>query len=95
MVAVPLTVIFEKLLLLLLITLPIAEVAVELEYKDCTTPKHCEQSSNNGITVNILISCSGNCHVITNKVLARSIYIQIGKLLLLMFCDRVTAVLLI
>jgi hypothetical protein len=33
MVAVPLTVIFEKLLLLLLITLPIAEVAVELVYK--------------------------------------------------------------
>jgi hypothetical protein len=33
MVAVPLTVIFEKLLLLLLITLPIDEVAVELVNK--------------------------------------------------------------
>jgi hypothetical protein len=37
MVAVPLTVIFEKLLLLLLITLPIAEVAVELVTSQSTT----------------------------------------------------------
>jgi hypothetical protein len=82
----------------LLITLPIDEVAVELLIQSQSTTRRStvtHKSSNDGITVNILISCSGNCHVTNKSDIARSIYIQIGKVLLLMFCDRVTAALLI
>jgi hypothetical protein len=74
MVAV-LTVIFEKLLLLIT---SYTEVAVE--HTRAPLAEALLNKSSNGITVNILISCRGNCHVITNKSdIARSIYIQIGK----------------